>query len=81
MKKSVMLAAVAVASLVATPVLANPAASLSVAKATRAASPSGKKSQLAAPGGIIAAVLVAGVVAGGIIIAVDDDDDDDSDSN
>ena len=63
----------------ASPVLAAPAAgpasSLSVAKAVRASTPSGKKSELAAPGAIIGLVLAAAVIAGGVLIAIDDDSD------
>ena len=78
MKTGLILAAAAVSSLVAVPAFANPAASLSVAKATRASSPSSGKSELAAPGAIIGAVLAAAIVIGGIVIAVDDDDNSDS---
>lgn len=76
-----LVAAVGALSLAATPALAapassyNPAASLSVAKSVRAATPSGKKSGLAQPGAIVGLVLAAAVVAGGIFIAVDDNSD------
>ena len=71
------------ATLIAAPVAAsaqqaaNPAASLSVVKSVRAATPAQKKSALAG-GGLIAAVIAAGVVAIGVIAIVNDSD---SDSN
>jgi hypothetical protein len=77
-------AAVAAATLLATPTLAtaatNPAATLSVAKSARASAPSPKSSKIAAGGtatliniGILAALVVVVLVATG--------GDDDSDSN
>ncbi len=67
----------AAAPAVAAPV-ANPAATLSVAKSARAGTVTKGKSELAAPGAIVGLVLAAAVVAAGVIIAVDGDDDSDS---
>ena len=83
MPKKLLVAAAAVVSLLATPVLAAaPAASkLSLAGSPRAAKATGKSEKLfESRGAIIAAVLAAGVVAGGII-AVTNDNDINSDSN
>lgn len=66
--------AAAALSMTAAPALAapaNPAASLSVSKSVRAASPSGKSNKLAGSS-LIPAVLALAIVAGGIYIAVDD---------
>lgn len=82
MRLKSLIAAGCAVTLSASPVLAAPAAnsasSLSVSKAVRASTPSGKKSDLAAPGAIVGLILAAAVVAGGVIIAVDGDDDSDS---
>lgn len=83
MPKKSLLAAAAVLSMTATPVLAAapaaPAASkLSLAGSPRAAKATGKSEKLEGSGAIIAAVLAAGVVAGGIIAVTNDGD---SDSN
>lgn len=85
MKK--VFAAAAAASMVATPVLAAPAApvagnvaqslSLSNAPSLRSATASSKKSKLQGSG-IIVAVLAAAAVVGGIIIIADNDDKADS---
>ncbi|MEO5493273.1 MAG: hypothetical protein ABIR08_04520 [Sphingomonas sp.] len=73
MRRNILSGAAVALSLVATPVLANPAASLSVAKSVRASSPSAKSNKLAGSS-IIPAVLALAIVAGGIYIAVDDND-------
>lgn len=74
-----ILAGAAALSLIASPALAatNPAASLSVAKAARASTPTAKKSELFG-GGILAAVIAAGVIAIGVVAIVNDEDDSDS---
>ncbi|MGK6319980.1 hypothetical protein [Sphingomonas sp. DT-204] len=65
-------------SLIAAPALANPAARLSVAKASqvRASSPADKASHLAS--GVWIGLAAVAIIAGIVIIA---DDDDDADSN
>lgn len=74
--RTYMLAAAAV-SMTSVPALAapvaNPAASLSVAKAARASAPSAKKGQLAGGGALIGILAAAAVVAGIVIIANDSD--------
>ncbi|MDB5681851.1 MAG: hypothetical protein JWO16_1656 [Sphingomonas bacterium] len=72
MRRNILGSAAVALSLVASPVLANPAASLSVAKSVRASSPSAKSNKLAGSS-IIPAVLALAIVAGGVIIAVSDD--------
>ena len=74
-----ILAGAAALSLMATPSLAatNPAASLSVAKAARAGTPTAKKNELFG-GGILAAVIAAGIVAIGVVAIVNDEDNSDS---
>ncbi len=77
--KTIMMAAVAT-SMTATPVLAaqaNPAASLSVAKATRTTA-SGEKSNKLAGAGLIGVILAAGIIAIPVIQIVKDNDDSDS---
>lgn len=77
-----ILAAAAALGLLATPTLAaaaptaNPAASLSIAKA-RAGTPTTKKNGLAGAG-LLGAVILAGVAAIGVVAIVNEDD---SDSN
>jgi len=73
MRRNVFGSAVVALSLVASPVLANPAASLSVAKSVRASTPSAKSNKLAG-NSLIPVVLALAIVAGGIYIAVDDND-------
>ena len=75
-----LLAAVAASSLIATPVLANSAAPLSIAKAANVkASTSGKKSNKILGMGATTAVIIGGaVVAGAVIIATNDDNNSDS---
>lgn len=73
MRMGKLLAAAAVAALVAAPAMANPAASLSVVKA----STSSKKSNKLAP----AAGVAIGLVVVGATIAIVASDDDDLDSN
>ncbi len=81
MRMGKLLAAVAASSLLATPVMANSASSLSVAKAVNAkASTSAKKSNKLA-GDAVVIGIVGGAMAVGAILAVTDDDHDDSDSN
>lgn len=85
MSNKSLIAAAAVMSLTATPVLAAaPAAStLSLAGSARAAKATGKSEKLfEGRGAIVAAVLAAGVVAGGIIaVANNNNNDNNSDSN
>lgn len=66
-------AAIAAMSLVASPVMASTASSLSVAGAQRASAPAGDESRLGGMegGSIVAAILAAAIVVGGVIIAVD----------
>lgn len=81
MRFSKFLAAVAVSSLVATPVLAGEASSLSVANAVNAkASTSAKKSNKLDGGTLAISAIATAAVIGGVVALVDDDDDD-SDSN
>jgi uncharacterized membrane protein HdeD (DUF308 family) len=82
MRSKIMVSAAAVLSLVATPVFAqaaNPAASLSVAKASsvRASTATTKSSKLE-PGAWAAVVGALAIVAGAVIIAADGDDNPDS---
>ncbi len=76
--KTIMMAAVATA-MTASPVLAqaNPAASLSVAKASRSTG-SGEKSNKLAGAGLIGAILAAGIIAIPVIQIVKDSDNSDS---
>jgi len=78
--RKILLSAAAL-SIVAMPVAANAAptaaASLSVAKSVRAATPTAKKSKLAGSGLIIVA-LAAVAVGGGLYLAIDNDDNSDS---
>ena len=71
MRRNMLSGAAVALSLVASPVLANPAASLSVAKSVRASSPSAKSNKLAGSS-IVPVVLALAIVAGGVYIAVDD---------
>ncbi|HTG37823.1 hypothetical protein [Sphingomonas sp.] len=80
MRMTKLIAATIASTLVATPVLANPASSLSVAKVRAASSAEGENKAVA--GGAIIGVLAAAAVIGGIVIAADEGGDgDDSDSN
>ncbi|MEW4467157.1 hypothetical protein AB1K62_04910 [Parasphingorhabdus sp. JC815] len=70
------MAAVAAASLVATPVFAQAVQPVSKAsEAVRASASTDKESKLAGGSGIIIAVLAAAAVIGGIVIAADGSDD------
>ncbi|MFZ3482497.1 hypothetical protein [Sphingomonas sp. 3-13AW] len=76
-----LLAAAAAVSFVSAPVMANPASSLSVVKAS---TPAAKSSKLAGtPGGIPFVAIAAGVafLVGLVIVTADGLDDDKSDSN
>ena len=67
-------AAVAAVSMAAAPALAapaNPAASLSVSKSVRAASPSAKANKLHGTGVVIAVLAVAAVIAGIVAASTD----------
>jgi len=73
----ISMAAVAAASLVATPVFAQAAQPVSkVSQAVRADASAAEEEKLAGGSGIIIAVLAAAAVIGGIIIAADGSDDD-----
>jgi hypothetical protein len=76
--KALTAAAVAM-SVVATPVLANPAASLSLGNAStvRASAHAGKSSKFA-NGAILPVILALAIVGAGVYIAVDDNDNSDS---
>ncbi|RYY25550.1 MAG: hypothetical protein EOP62_13065 [Sphingomonadales bacterium] len=63
--------AAAVASLAATPVLANPASSLSLSKARAATS--GKKSNELAPAVLIGVLATVAIVGGAVVLANNDD--------
>lgn len=78
MRLAKFLTAVAVASLATAPVVANPAAKLSVAKSDRVATQSTEASDQLGGGGIIVALLAAAAVIAGIIIVADGSDDADS---
>ena len=71
MRRNMLSGAAVALSLVATPVLANPAASLSVSKSVRASAPTAKSSKLAG-NALLPAILALAIVAGGVYIAVDD---------
>lgn len=61
---------------------ANPARSLSVGAATRAGTPTQKRSRIAAPGGAISLVLGAAVLVGAVVLITNNEDEGDSpDSN
>jgi hypothetical protein len=60
--------------------VANPAASLSVAKSVRTGTPTAGKNKLSGGGAILAALIGAGVIAIVAVAAVKGEDDD-SDSN
>ena len=75
---SKLFAAVAASALIATPVLANPAAPLSVAQASSVkAKTSGKNSSKAVAPGL--AVGIGLLAVGAVVLVVADDDDSDSD--
>ena len=72
-----LMLAMAGTALVASPVMAapaNPAASLSVAKAVRSGTGTGKKNELAG-GGIFIAVITLVVVIVGVVLVTNDDTD------
>ena len=70
------MAAVAAASLVATPVFAQAVQPVSkVSKSVRASASADDESKLAGGSGVIIAILAAAAVIGGIVIAADGSDD------
>ena len=73
-----LLGAIALAPLVATPVMAaNSAAPLSLQSVARDGAVTDGKSNLAAPGAFVGLALFAAVIIGGVILAVTDDNNDD----
>jgi hypothetical protein len=74
--KIMTILALAAASMMAVPAMANPAASLSVAQAVDTAPAKAKNDRK--KGGIIVAILAAAAVAAGIVIVADNDDKSDS---
>ena len=77
-KFALAVSAIAISAMpVAANAAANPAASLSVSKDTRAGTVSAKKSKLADSGLIIVAVAAV-AVGGGLYMAIDNDDNSDS---
>lgn len=73
MRMTKLLAATIASTLVATPVLANPASSLSVAKVRAATNAKGENKAVA--GGAIIGVLAAAAVIGGIVVVADEGGD------
>ena len=70
------MAAIAAASLVSTPVLAQAVQPVSaVSKSVRTGANADKSSKLSGGSGIIVAILAAAAVIGGIVIAADGNDD------
>jgi len=79
MRIKTLIAAATALSMVATPVLANPASPLSLGNAAsvRAGAPTSKTSKLGG-NAIVPVILALAIIAGGIYIAVDDNDKPDS---
>lgn len=82
MRISKVVAAVVASSLFATPVMANTASSLSVAKAVgaKAGTPAGKSSKLTGSEVLIGVLATAAVIAGAVV-AIDGSGSDAPDSN